>query len=178
MVDYGLICTLQLYYGATVCDKQTAARTRTRGDASLPLKTLSYSQDVKLWHSTKLFLKLRRHLLTGVSRVCLMNIGTGAQRDAEIHCAQLPPLIKPTRDKPIREGCCHYLDSCTHGANLDRTGTELAKLRAQSLARFRITHILSAQLYKRASDQVGKQLKSSVAVLIKHITTINVIRKY
>lgn len=142
MVDYGLICTLQLYYGAvsaTVCDKQTAAQTRTwfstRDETSFPLKTLSCSQDVTLWHSRKLFFKLQRHLLAGVLHVCLMNIGTCAQWDAEINCAQLPPLIKPTCDKPIKGGCCHYLYSCTHGANMDGTGTELAKLRAPLVPR-------------------------------------------
>lgn len=111
-----------------------AAETRTwfstRDETWFPLKTLPYSQDVKLRRSRKLFFKLQPHLLTGVLHVCLMNIGSCAQWDAKINCAQLPPLIKPTRDKPITEGCRHYLDSCAHGANMDSSGTELAKLRA------------------------------------------------
>lgn len=183
MVDYGLICTLQLYYGA---DKQTAAQTRTgfgtRDETSFPLKTPSYSQDAKLWHCRKSVFKLQPHLLTGALRVCLMNIGTCAQWDAKINRAQLPPLIKATRDKPITEGCCHYLYSCTHGANMDSTGTELAKLRAPLVPR--VSPNLGEPIFYLHNCTNGRQIKlendskPSVAVLIKYITAINVIIKY
>lgn len=67
--------------------------------------------------------------------VCLINIGTCTQWDAQINCAQVPPLIKQTCNEPIKKGCCHYLYSCTHGANMDSSAVELATLRAPLVPR-------------------------------------------
>lgn len=106
-----------------------------------PLKTIScpigrsYFQS---WCSVKVYsnmLWLHEYWQHWVVLVCLINIGTCAQWDAQINCAQVPPLIKQTCNEPITKGCCHYLYSCTHGANMDSTVAELATLRAPPVPR-------------------------------------------